>query len=71
MQYRSKSNGDLFHWGNQRLKWRAIPGLVREDDDSRITRVEVMVGFKRLPSQQPGESSTERAGERGKCSERG
>ena len=50
MQYRKKSNGNLVHLGAEKLERRAIPGFIREDKDSRITEVEVVVGvFKRLP----------------------
>ena len=45
-----KSNGNIVPLGAERLNRRAIPGLIREDKDSRITEVEVVVGVsKRLP----------------------
>lgn len=42
MQYRKKSSRNSVHLREERLKQRAIPGL--EDEDSRITKVEVVVG---------------------------
>ena len=50
MQYRQKSNGNLVLLGAERLKQRAIPEIIREDKDSRLNELEVVVGvFKPLP----------------------